>query len=64
VNKEDYSKSNRENQAKIVRIDSNIVSINGVKLNVQKDVYDCRKQYLAYLRPDIQKCFNTKGDSA
>ncbi|WP_399630371.1 DUF5412 family protein [Sporosarcina sp. SG10008] len=64
MHNEDCSKSNRENQAKIVRIDSNTVSINGVELNVQKDVYDWREQERAQLRFAIQKCFNTKGDSA
>ncbi|WP_445683526.1 DUF5412 family protein [Sporosarcina sp. FSL K6-5500] len=44
MHNEDCSKSNRENQAEIVWIDSNTVSINGVELNAQKDVYDWREQ--------------------
>jgi hypothetical protein len=34
----------REDQAEIVWIDNNTVSINGVELDVRKDVYDWRKQ--------------------
>ena len=39
-----------------------ISPINGVELNVPKDVYDWRKQSPAQLRFDIHKYFNTKGE--
>ena len=34
----------REEQAEIIWLDDHTVSINGVELNVKKDVYDWRKQ--------------------